>query len=431
MRILYLSPTGSLGGAERVLLSVLGSMRQARPDAQLHLLALADGPLLGLAARLGVRTTLLPLPAELTRLGDSQLAHGGRARRWAALLWQTLRAAPASWGYARRLREAIRCAAPDLIHSNGIKTHLLARLAGTGGVPVVWHAHDFYSSRPVVRRLLGWARGRAAGALAISEAVARDLGEAVPGLPVRRVYNTVDTEAFSPAQGDGDWLDAASGRPPGGAGVVRVGLVATYARWKGQALFLEAVARLSAAPPPVPVRCYLIGGPIYQTAGSQYTEAELRALAGRLNITDQVGFIGFQQDPAAVYRSLDVVVHASTQPEPFGLTILEAMSCGRAVVAARAGGAAELFLHDEDALGFPPGDSEALAGAIRALAADPERRRRLADSARQTALGRFSRDGLGGRIQTAYAELLGARRGDPRPDNLRRPLVSPFPKGTH
>ena len=119
------------------------------------------------------------------------------------------------------------------------------------------------------------------------------------------------------------------GLPPSGADVVRVGLVATFARWKGHHLFLEAVARL---PPSLNVRAYVIGGPVDKTEKSEVSIEELRKASARLGITDRVGFTGFVEDPAPAIRGLDVLVHASTEPEPFGLAIAEGMACGRAVV---------------------------------------------------------------------------------------------------
>src|SRR6266581_1234719 len=63
MRILYLNPIGAIGGAERVLLSVLAAVRHSSPSVQLHLITCTEGPLVKRAEQLGVRTTLLPLPA--------------------------------------------------------------------------------------------------------------------------------------------------------------------------------------------------------------------------------------------------------------------------------------------------------------------------------------------------------------------------------
>jgi len=86
------------------------------------------------------------------------------------------------------------------------------------------------------------------------------------------------------------------------------------------------------------------------------------------------------------------------------------MACGRPVVAARGGGAAELFTHGLDALGFVPGDSGSLATAIGSLTDDPERRARIGDRARRTAIERFSRKRLGPDVLAAYRRFASLKR---------------------
>jgi glycosyltransferase involved in cell wall biosynthesis len=191
--------------------------------------------------------------------------------------------------------------------------------------------------------------------------------------------------------------------------VVRVGLVATYATWMGHDVVHDAARRVVQSCPDSPARFYVVGGPIYRTAGSQWDRQQLLDRAADLVAQHRVGFIGFQDDTAPVYRGLDVVVHASTRPEPFGLTIAEAMACGRAVVVARAGGAAELFDHGRDALGVPPGDVAALAEALSALLSDGALRARLGAEARRTAVERFSRARLGVQLLEAYEQFRPAR----------------------
>ena len=153
------------------------------------------------------------------------------------------------------------------------------------------------------------------------------------------------------------------------------------------------------------VRFYIIGGPIYRTAGSQFSLEELSSYAASLGIAASVGFVPFQADPADIYRALDIVVHASTLPEPFGLTVAEAMACGRAVIVSNAGGAAEVFTDGVDALGHPPGDVAALAARMRQLIEDPGLRERLGSNARVTAKRQFDRSRLGPDLLRAYAEI--------------------------
>jgi len=411
MRIVFVNPVAQVGGAEMILLDLMAALADAIPGVDRHLIVAGEGPLIDLARGIGVQVHARPMPDRLAGLGDSALKGRGKV---GAILGLAARGAPAGLAglrYARGLGRLIREIGPDLIHSNGIKSHLLLRLSGLRGIPVVWHLHDFYGTRPVMARALRWASRGAAGAIAISEAVGRDGRRVLDPLPVQVVYNAVDVEQFTPGPGDGARLDALANLPPAAPGAHRVGLIATYARWKGQDLFLDAAARIARDRP---ARFYVIGSPIYQTKGSQWSEAELRGLAGSLGLGDCVGFIPFQRDTAAVYRALDVVVHASTQPEPFGRTIVEAMACGRPVVVSDAGGAAELFQDGRDAVGFPPGDAPALAAAILGLVDDPGRRERIGRAARATAVERFARPRLGVEVAAAYERFRG-RVISPRP----------------
>jgi glycosyltransferase involved in cell wall biosynthesis len=150
------------------------------------------------------------------------------------------------------------------------------------------------------------------------------------------------------------------------------------------------------------VRAYVVGGALYETADSQRSTGELRETARRLGLEGRVGFTGYVEDSAAAMRALDVVVHASTEPEPFGLVIVEAMACGRAVIASEAGGAAELFSSGVDALGHAPGDAAGLARRIEELAADGGLRARLGAQGRASAEKRFDRARLATELVPIY-----------------------------
>ena len=125
-------------------------------------------------------------------------------------------------------------------------------------------------------------------------------------------------------------------------------------------------------------------------------------MAAGLGISDRVGFTGFLDRPAEAVRALDVVVHASTRPEPFGLVIAEGMACGRAVIVSQAGGAAELIEADVNALGHAPGDAARLAEHIARLASDRSWRARRGAAARATAEQRFDRARLAAELIPIY-----------------------------
>jgi glycosyltransferase involved in cell wall biosynthesis len=406
MRIVYLNPVGALGGAERSLLDMMASVRQAMPGADLSLIVATAGPLIEEAEKIGARVRLLPMPANLVKVGDSGWRSGISPKSKLRVLGSLPSAGLATWGYLRKLRGTFADLRPDLIHSNGIKFHLLAGFAARRTWPVIWHIRDFLSLRPLVARLLRWGMHRAQGGIAISHAVEQDVRSALGPLPVEMIYNAVDTQLFSPGLGDGKKLDELAGLPPAEHGTLRIGLVATFARWKGHELFIQAAFQIVRDFPDFKVRFYIIGGPIYSTPGSQYSESELRTKIGELGLANKLGLISFQQNPADIYRALDVVVHASTQPEPFGRTIVEAMACAKPVIVAEAGGAKELFTPEHDAVGFPPGNASALAGRIKRLADAPSFQTHLGANARRTAVGRFDRARFGPQILAAYRRFL-------------------------
>ncbi|MDC0710263.1 glycosyltransferase family 4 protein [Stigmatella sp. ncwal1] len=408
MRILFLNPVGILGGAERALLDLLACLRKLDPSLSLFLLAGTPGPLLDEAQALGVNARLLPLPEKLSALGDSGLRNQGPRALWGFA--RKLAPTPGLLAaYLHALRLEVRALRPHLLHSNGIKTHLLS--PATAGLPVarVWHIHDFVGERPLVRRALGGLRSLATAAIANSHAVGEDARAVLGPVPVHVVYNGVDVERFSPGPGEGARLDRLAGLPPAPAGTLRIGLVATYARWKGHEVFLQAAAGLVRECPTLSLRFYLVGAPLYRTQDSQFSEAELRGLVKALGLEGQVGLVPFQQEPVDIYRSLDIFVHASTRREPFGLTIAEAMACGRPTLLSRASGAAEQLTDGEEALSLPPGEPLALTAALRGWVENADLRERLGRAARTAAVARFSRERYARQVLALYRTLPMAR----------------------
>jgi glycosyltransferase involved in cell wall biosynthesis len=313
-------------------------------------------------------------------------------------------AVAAAWpAYERRLRKALEAIAPDVLHTNGFKAHVAGARAAAPETAVVWHLHEYVSRRPVTAALLRNHVRRCRGIMANSESVARDLVRAIqPPLPVQVVHNAVDLSRFTPSGIRAD-LDTLAGLPPAAAGTVRVGLVATFSRWKGHEVFFRALAAL---PSDLRVRGYVVGAPLYDTVGSQYTLQELRARARALGVT--IGFTGFVEGEAAM-RALDIVVHASTEPEPFGLVIAEAMACGRAVITSGGGGAAELVTPGFDAVTHVPGDVQTLAAAISMLVGDTALRQQYGDRARASALRRFDPRRLATALAGVYEQAVASR----------------------
>ena len=398
---------------------MVASLREQCPQCQITVILGDTGLLERKLDSLDASILLVPLPKALALIGDAGAGGpaGAEVSRWGVVM-RLAGAVPAIALYLRRLSAAICRAAPDVIHSNGFKMHLLGTWAAPHRAPIIWHLHDFVSLRPLIPRFLKLALHRCSGIIANSQSVARDLLLTfLSAPPVHTVYPAIDLNNFTPHGSRLD-LDGLAGMTPGEAGVLRVGLVATMARWKGHEVFLRALAML----PAERIRAYIIGSPIYRTAGSQYSLNELRRMASALHLDGRVGFTGFISDSAAAIRALDIVVHASVTPEPFGLAVAEAFACGRAVVVSRGGGVLEMVRENENALIHTPGDARGLAAALARLIGDSSLRGKLGNAARKTAEMSFARSRLARDLMRVYGAV--TRNGTEDGDGIDRSVQS-------
>jgi len=106
-------------------------------------------------------------------------------------------------------------------------------------------------------------------------------------------------------------------------------------------------------------------------------------------IEDRLFFLGFRQDVPVILNEVDLLVHTAHQ-EPLGRVLLEAASCGQAIVATEVGGTAEILADQVSALLVRPDDLEALTAALRRMLTDREFRIRLGQQARMLAIEKFS-----------------------------------------
>jgi glycosyltransferase involved in cell wall biosynthesis len=187
--------------------------------------------------------------------------------------------------------------------------------------------------------------------------------------------------------------------PEPATGGIRAGIVGRLAPWKGQHIFLEAFAR---AFPSGDERAVIIGSAMFGEDG--YGQALVDRVA-TLGLDGRVDFRGFRDDVVTELAQLDILVHASTIPEPFGQVVVEGMAAGLAVIAADAGGPREIVDDGVNGVLSPPGDVGTLARLLQDLASDPQRRRRLGDAGRRRAAD-FSPERVAAQVMTVYREVL-------------------------
>lgn len=355
-RIVFLDHCALLSGGELALVRLVQALGNSVDP---HVILGEEGPLIRRLSLGGVSSEVLPLSQSVRETTRHRVGARVPPGREAVL----------TAAYVIRLARRLRRLRPDLVHANSLKALLYggaaARLAG---IPVVWHVRDRIADDylpPAAVRLVGTlARLVPSAVLANSHETLERLhaagGGATRSLPAAVVYDPVDLRPRV--------------RQPH-VGPLRVGMVGRIAPWKGQDVFLRAFA---SAFDGGDERAGVIGAPLF---GETAYDESLRTLVRQLGVDGRVEFRGFQEDVAGQLAQLDVLVHASRVPEPLGQVVQEGMRAGLPVVAADAGGPAEVIANGETGFLYPPGDVGALAGTLTTLAADPSLRARVGAAA--------------------------------------------------
>jgi glycosyltransferase involved in cell wall biosynthesis len=322
LKLLAVSPSGELSGAERVLLRLLDG---ARASGWAVTCASPPGPLVEALTSSNVRHVELP---------HLKLDPGPRRRSVPRLAGRQVPA-------ARTLRRLSPDA--DVIVANGLLVLPALRLAHPRA-PVAWLVHDVIHRRSW-KAVLEVGKAGVDTAIAVSEAVAAPLRAA--GLAV------VVIRAGTP------WPVPAMPGPPTGPPII--GCAGLLTPWKGQDVLLEAVASL----PGTDARVELAGSFF---AGDEDYVSALRERAQRPDLRGRVRILGRVDDTLARMRTWTVAVSSSVAPEAGPLVALEAMSVGLPLVGTDLGGTPEIL--GDAGLLVRPADSAALGVALERLLSD-------------------------------------------------------------
>ncbi len=392
-RILYLSATTHVGGAEISLLNLLEALDRTKFEP--IVVCPGEGRLAELLRRRGIRVEILPLPGAIRgarRLSFSFWNPYHVARAALAVLWTNV-----------RLFRFLRRENVVLLHANSMKADLYASpVAWISGVPIVWEFHDlvspeFYGTalrQMVIRFLNAFASCVIARSRAIRTTLIRYGSRPEK---VLTIHGGINLDRFRNA-GDPDVVRRELGLGPHH---LVCGIFARLSPWKGHKLFLEAAARVRDQ---VPDARFVIAGE--SAFDSQQYLLELHEMTARLGLIGEVRFLGFREDVPSMMRACDLVVSCSVLPEPYGLTPLEAGASERAVVAPTWGGCVETVLDEETGVLVPPGDARALAEAILHLLEAPGVRARLGHAGRERVEALFNSRAKARAVESVYISLL-------------------------
>ncbi len=306
------------------------------------------------------------------------------------------------WRNAGRLTALIRNEGVAVVHARSRAPAWSAWLAcRRTGAHFVTTYHGVYGEDLPFKRRYNSVMAKGERVIAASRFVA-DLIVAQHGIDLSRIRvvpRGIDEARFDPATVSGSRIArlAEAWRLSDGAAIAL--LPGRLTGWKGQAVLIEALARMRRRDV-----CGVLAG---SDQGRRHYTARLIRLADQLGVADRLRLVGDCDDMPAALSLADVVVHASIQPEAFGRVVIEAQAMARPVIASDLGGPVETVEHGVTGWRVPPGDADALAAAIEAALEMPaEERAALGRRARAAALRRFTMAGMQRATLDVYREVM-------------------------
>lgn len=367
LRIEMVAPSLAAGGMEVVILDLVEALSARGHHVGVTCLV-EEGALAGRFRDRGVRVEVVETPGTRT------------------IVWPG------------RLKDWLKHEQVDVVHTHSGAWHKGARAARMAGVPGV--IHTVHGLVPHMEPWFGVALRRLAGewtdhVVVVSSPLTEFLTD-VCGLSrsrVSHIANGIDVARFTPDPKEPPpiWPDLGSG--------IAIGSVARLALEKNQALLLEAFARIADEVP----KAHLV------VMGEGPERQALEARADRLGIRHRVHLPGFSSATDLIYPQFDIFTLTSNA-EGTSISLLEAMACGRPIIATAVGGNPEILGHGEAGVLVPSRDPAALAAGLRRLLGDAKLRETIAARGRERVLASYSREAMA----TKYEELYYAARGSER-----------------
>lgn len=389
--VCFVNHAAETGGAEFALVRLVLSLDRS----EWHPVAVfcEEGPAVELLRSRSIETYVIPLGAGLGKVRRGSLGSLG---------WLGGGRAFTAVSYILKLARFFRERGVDIVHTNSMKAHVLGGIAAKLlRIPLVWHLRDSLHPLCLPPMAMRWMRFLARhlpdALVAVSQSVARDALGPTKAARAHVVYDGIISECFSaPACPQAD--------TEGGAKTWTVGIVGRLCEWKGQHLFLEAAAALIEKG--LPIRFEVIGGALF--GQEQYAE-RLKQFVNSSGLAPHVCFHGFVSDVSTRLLDLDLLVHASTAPDPCPNVVIEAMAAGVPVVGANSGGVPELL--DGGACGFlfAMDDARALSRCIEMALGNEAMRRRIAHDAWDRANRCFRSERVVGEVSAVWRPLMSGR----------------------
>ncbi len=387
LRVLYIDHTAKLGGGEIFLLNLLLVLQDNITPV---VVLFEDGPL---------KTELERRNIEVHIFKASNALVTSRKESLARVSPELIQRGISSVNTALRLSQLIMKLNVDLVHTNNLKACLIGGVAARlARKPLVWHVHDRISADYLPQSMVS---------------LVRTMVKVMPTAVVANSVSTLATLNLSTSKRNTVIYPGVKvGEPPVHRSwnqPVRIGIVGRISEWKGQHIFLEIASRVLKVYPAT--EWVIVGAALF---GEDSYSEQLKARAAEPDLKGHVIFRGFQSDVVTEMRSLDIVMHCSISPEPFGQVITEAMVLQKPVIATGAGGVLEIIEDRQSGLLVEMGDIQDAVGAVKMLLANPLIAKVLGENGRHRVLEHFTIQQSAIATLELYSDLLPAKANELR-----------------
>lgn len=266
--------------------------------------------------------------------------------------------------------------------------------------PLVWILHDIISEEsfgPIMRRLIVFASNNLVDVVVANSIATKNalIKCGVINRKIEVIYNGFDVKRI-PLRIQDDSLGQKLRNELGFTASPIIGMFGRLSKWKGQHVIINALELLPDA------QLIIVGEAIYDNHEYKY---ELIKRARELGISDRIRFLGLRKDVSALMAAVDVVVHTSIEPEPFGRVVVEAMLQQRPVVATGLGGVTEIINHGVSGLLVKPNDPSVLAESVQLLLQNKLMADELAVAGHAYVSMNFAIDEMAQKIQAVFYDL--------------------------
>lgn len=316
----------------------------------------------------------------------------------------------------------------DLIYANTQKALVVGAIASfCSRRPFVYHLHDIVSPEhfsAINRRIIVTLANRAALVIANSQS-SRDAFVQAGGKADRLhvVYNGFHLKTYADCidnVGEERKKALRSELAPVKASIENnqdsfvVGHFSRLSPWKGQHVLVEALQYC-----PDEVTAVFVGDALF---GEQDYVQQLHQQIKNLKLEHRVKFLGFRSDVPQLMIACDLIAHTSIAPEPFGRVIVEAMLCGRPIIAAAAGGALEILDRNQTGWLTSPGNAAELANTIMSIYRNSKLTEKIAKQGQAAARQRFNTEAINAQIDLLIKSI--SQKQKPDLENRRTLPVS-------